>query len=206
MQEHKVHWPDVRKSIFCMSGDHSDSSTKAFIEHATYLNDYPADGQYAKMYEDAADLIVYARQCEIDEQHNHADSYFVPVMFMYRHSIELLLKITVRELIKGRLINDEPEIQKQLGLHDIARLWAICKPGIENRWPDGDKNILDNVESILRDIYKFDPNGQGLRYSRQKKGGKTYQNYPKIVRLELLKDAAKDVISFIRAVSCCNNF
>ena len=188
-----------------MSGDNSDSSTKAFVEHIIDPYIYSADGQYARMFEAAADLIVYARQCGIDEQNSHADSYFVPVMFMYRHAIELLLKITVRELIDGSLINDEPAIQKQLGLHDIDKLWNICRPGIENRWPDGDKNILDNVESIISDIHKFDPNGQGLRYSRQNKGGRTCQNYPKIIRLELLKDAAKDVISFIGAVSGCNN-
>ena len=188
-----------------MSGDNSDSSTKAFVEHIIDPYSYSADGQYARMFEAAADLIVYARQCGIDEQNSHADSYFVPVMFMYRHAIELLLKITVRELIDGSLINDSNKIQKQLTLHDINNLWNICRPGIENRWPDGDKNILDNVESIISDIHKFDPNGQGLRYSRQNKGGRTCQNYPKIIRLELLKDAAKDVISFIGAVSGCNS-
>ncbi len=204
MQEHKMHWPDVRKSIFDMSGDNRDSSTKAFIEHVTYPYEYSAEQHYANMFEDAADLIVYARQCEIDE--GHADRYFVPVMFMYRHSIELWLKITVRELIKGGLIDDKPAIQKQLGSHYIIKLWDICRPGIENKWPDGDKNILDNVKSILSEIHSFDPNGQGLRYSTQKNGNRTCQNYPKVVRLELLKDAAKDVISFIGAVSNCNNF
>lgn len=96
-------------------------------------------------------------------------------------------------------------MNRQFKSNDIIKLWAICRPGIENRWTDGDKNILDNVESTLRDIYKFDPNGQGLRYSRQKNGGRTCKNYPKIVRLELLKDAAKDIISFIGAVSGCND-
>jgi hypothetical protein len=204
MEEYKIHWPDVKKSIFSMSGDHSDSSTKAFIEHAIDQYNY-SDAQYANMFEAAADLIVCARQCEIDEQHKHADSYFVPVMFMYRHAIELWLKITVRELIKGGLIKDDSKIKKQLGSHDIKNLWNICRPGIENRWPDGDKNILDNVESTISDIHKFDPNGQGLRYSRETNGDITCLNYPKIVRLELLKDAAKDVISFIGAVSGCNN-
>lgn len=193
-----------------MSGDNSDSSTKAFVEHIIDPYVYSADGQYARMFEAAADLIVYARQCGIDEQNSHADSYFVPVMFMYRHAMELLLKITVRELIAGSLIKDEPKIQKQLGSHDINNLWNICRPGIENRWPDGDKNILDNVESIINEIHQFDPNGQGLRYSRekdskQKKGDRTCTNYPKIIRLELLKDAAKEVIAFIGAVSGCNN-
>lgn len=205
MEEYKIHWPDVNKSIFDMSGDNSDSSTKAFVEHVINPYSYSEDGQYARMFEAAADLIVYARQCGIDKQHSHADSYFVPVMFMYRHAIELWLKITVRELIEGGQINDEKEVKQQLNRHDINKLWKICRPGIENRWPDGDKNILDNVESILNDIYEFDPNGQGLRYSRQKEGGRTCQNYPKIIRLELLKDAAKEVISFIGAVSGCNN-
>lgn len=194
-----------------MSGDNSDSSTKAFVEHIIDPYAYSADGQYARMFEAAADLIVYARQCGIDEQNRHADSYFVPVMFMYRHAIELWLKITVRELIEGDLINiNNEKIEDDLGRHDINKLWNICRPGIENRWPDGDKNILDNVESIINDIHQFDPNGQGLRYSRQKdskrkKGDRTCENYPKIIRLELLKDAAKEVISFIGAVSGCNN-
>ena len=189
MSRYKFHWPNVRKSLFDMEGDKFDSPTKCFIDHmglSHFGHDY-LSGQYKR----AADQLV-------DFQKDGGDIYqpdglFMPIVYLYRHAIELKLKGLLIIIIQCEMATD-PE--NYLGKHNIMKLWEILKKAIIDEWPESDKSPINNTESLLNDFQRTDKTGQYLRYSHSKEGQDVRAKFPKVVRLEVLQDACNEIFGF----------
>lgn len=196
--ENTFHWPDVRRSFQNMDGDKSDSKTKCFVDHV--YGHYASDEDVSHYYMRCADLAIWAQ--ENDPSQPHPDGLFMPILYLYRHSIELALKNIIRLMYyAGRL----PELPKaELEKHRIIPLWNIARPIIISTWPNSDPSPVNNTQALLEELQRIDKSGQNLRYAHQTNGNRTSKQYPKIVRLELLKEAMHEVHTFI--TSCSGNY
>lgn len=110
-----------------------------------------------------------------------ADAMVYPMAFSARHSVELGLKMSIKELmeiyskpkIKTRVTIDEVEIQKGLRSHNIEILTAILTGllPIDSRLHEYSNVLL----SYLSDYY-FDDRGDMFRYAETVDGGQNLQN------------------------------
>jgi hypothetical protein len=88
----------------------------------------------------------------------------VPILFCYRHWVELRLKDLWA--LRQTLANEE---SPPLGTHDLRALWGHVRPLFEEVWPDGDRAELDRLEVILHELADADPR-ESFRYSVGKDG------------------------------------
>ena len=93
------------------------------------------------------------------------DAY--PVVFLYRHAMELYLKAVLQEL--GELS------QKCLSTHDLRELLPPIrrqfeKWGIEKKLGTGDVATFDDLERLVRDLYAVDGRSDAFRYPINKHG------------------------------------
>lgn len=114
-------------------------------------------GEYAiaGSFKEAGDRLV----AYVSDKKSGQDMLVFPIMFAYRHHLELMIKAVIKE---GR---------RHLGCtgdytytHDLMRLWSECREILEAIFPDDDTEPLDATEHILTQLTKVDPDSQSFRY------------------------------------------
>jgi hypothetical protein len=118
-------------------------------------------GSYASGYKGAADIL--AQRFLEDSQGLDALTY--PIVFLYRHYLELRLK----ELIVDgqRLLHQPIDFQDQ---HGLVQLWHPCRKILGEIWPKEPAVTWDTVENLLKEFDQKDPDGMCFRYPVTTKG------------------------------------
>ena len=120
---------------------------------------------YARGYKKAADTLVE----EVLRTANHQDILVYPILFLYRHYLELQLKVIIAE---GRRLLDDGE-----GFptnHDIASLWSIVKGITRKVWHSPTDPIeFKSVDHIISEYSKIDAGSFSFRYPNNRDGGPT---------------------------------
>lgn len=157
----KSAWPSKRNRAF--SSAKSGKGSKAFDLESIYSR-FP---QHANAFKLAADMVIDAYDGA--RRVPHHDELFLPVAYLYRHFLELKLKSLIRVARdQGFFRNDQRRIQRILGRHDLLDLWTQVRKFLEDGWPGGPSGPLDGVENVVKQFHKADPDGQTLRYDRDK--------------------------------------
>ncbi len=196
-------WPAERRTLFNLKGDGNlFSPTWCSLKWLKDSWSYD-DDRLALEFQRAADKIIDSLG---DNDVFRPDVLFIPIAYLYRHSLELKLKSFVKTQIKCRHLNDEEkdEIVKLLGKHDLENLWKCAKRGIEVRWPGADRAPVKNVQGLIKDFHIVDCDGQMLRYSFDKDGKSNAESYPDDIDLLELKRAFGEVYMFLD--SCHSGF
>ena len=121
-------------------------------------------GLYAEGYKKAGDIVVHSLQDDRFE----IDFVIYPIVFLYRQYVELRLKEIIRD---GRQLFDEDGTFPKH--HKIKELWKEARVILEKVWPDGPKEDLNAVESIISQFSEKDPDSISFRYDKNKKGEDT---------------------------------
>jgi len=118
---------------------------------------------YVEGYKIAAETLVE----KIGSSHRNQDFLAYPIVFLYRHHIELLLKgiiDTGRKYLKG-----ESGFPKH---HKIENLWPEVK-GMARKIIDQDiSHECDFVDHVIREMSSVDPDSMSFRYATDKQGEK----------------------------------
>lgn len=120
---------------------------------------------YTAGYRMAAESLV---QRVIEE--GTQDLLIYPIVFLYRHYIELRLKELL--LSGNRLLKRPVKVEKE---HNIQRLWCKCREIIKAVWPDEDKLFLEVIEDRIGQFCSVDPKSMAFRYPEDLKGNETLQ-------------------------------
>ncbi len=125
------------------------------------------DHAYKAGFRKAA-LQLAEKMCErpIDQ-----DLIVYPIVYLYRHHVELMLKDIFRlaaDLLDQPISNGQ---EKHLGRHDLAKLWSMIRPMLdpvskmvgEDPLPVAD---LDGIDAYMRQLNVHDPGGASFRYAR----------------------------------------
>jgi hypothetical protein len=110
------------------------------------------------------------------EKGSNQDFLVFPIVFLYRHHVELALK-RLLELIADLAEEDlDHKCQKDLERHNIEQLWADFKRFLRT---DKIKSLcgltlpsmdIEGVDSYIQQVSVIDPDAQAFRYARNKKG------------------------------------
>ena len=116
---------------------------------------------YATGYKLAAEILVE----RVDQTNRDQDRLVYPILFNYRHYVELRLKLIIRNAC--RLLDEEPRTPAG---HKLDLLWTEARPLIERCYPNDPKSDLDLAQDLILQFVAADPRSDGFRYSTDRSG------------------------------------
>jgi hypothetical protein len=141
---------------------------KFFHLHSAVISS-PITSPLPGAFKRAADMILDAH---LAARGSHNDVLLFPVLYLYRHCIELKLKDLLLLGIHTRFF-DEAAVDKILdedegiiGEHRLCALWHKVQDFLAHSYQDDPQ--LKVAESMINDLHQIDKDGQTLRYDRVK--------------------------------------
>jgi hypothetical protein len=92
------------------------------------------------------------------------DLLLFPILFAYRHWLELQLKAIIQLGYRWR---DEEAVA--VGTHDLEPLWSRARSAIEDAFP-GDASELDEIGPIISEVAEVDRRSESFRYPHNRDG------------------------------------
>ena len=135
-------------------------------------------------------------------QHGREQDFLVyPIIFLYRHHVELMLKRIIRQvpsLIDGRLSEKQRE---HLEKHRLDLLWedlrgmlpALCKAA---GWDEPDVQVA-GIDNYVRQLSELDADSFSFRYSHSKKGKPSLPKNLKNINLRHFGDLMKRLADYL---------
>jgi len=112
---------------------------------------------YAEGFKRAADQLV---EDLLEARAFAPDLLIHPVLFLYRHYLELRLKELI--IVSGKLLGETYAVPPQ---HELMTLWVEVRPRLERVWPGvSAKKYHDAIEERLREVCRVDPGSYAFRY------------------------------------------
>jgi len=150
----------------------------------------------AEGFRDSARLILV----HYEEDARHPDRFFFSVAYLYRHSVEIMLKEII---VDGRNLNNEP-LRKEdkdgkdvTDFHNLHKLWNEALRLLEIIYAGADKAPLDEAWAILKELHDADPNGVGFRYKKNMKGEVNLENIPRVFSLTTFVSQLETLYDFL---------
>jgi hypothetical protein len=117
----------------------------------------------------AADMILDAH---LAAKGSHNDILLFPVLYLYRHCVELKLKDLLLLGIRTRFFDEAAadkiidEDEGIIGQHRLCALWNKVRDFLAHSYPNDTQ--LKVAESMINELHEIDKDGQTLRYDRVK--------------------------------------
>ena len=112
---------------------------------------------YISGYKEAGDSLVNS----VADRRGTADSLFFPIVFLYRHYIELRIKSLLHD--GHRLLDRESEQKPE---HQLSKLWPEVRAILVELWPDGNEDDLATIDSLIAQFEQIDPRSTTFRYPK----------------------------------------
>jgi hypothetical protein len=177
-------WPKPKDVLFREDTDWSDN---AFLNLGG-----KAWGAYATGYKEAADVLVH----QFLEDWRGKDKLTYPIVFLYRHHIELRLK---QLIINGQALLHKPvDFEDE---HNLVKLWDPCRKILREIWPQEPIATWNNVERLLKEFHKIDSCGMCFRYPVTTKKTGRQPTLPNLNRVGIrhLHEVMQRLASFFEA-------
>ena len=146
---------------------------------------------YAHSYKLAADKLV-----QYVNEHEQKQDYLVfPIVFLYRHSIELWLKHIIE--LGNALYDVDEGFPKS---HLIDRLWQEARKVAEKAWPTAPREELEEVEAYLKVLHSIDPGSFAFRYPTNKDGAPSLPDIT-YVNLRHFSEVANKIDELLSGIS-----
>lgn len=117
--------------------------------------------EFALSYKNAADCLATSMV-----KSNSQSSVVAPMMFLYRHYLELHLKCLLKEA--GEALDDPQQIPPR---HYLLSLWQRVRPLLVRMAPKADDPSLARADEVIAQMDSFDSASFAFRYPVDKSGG-----------------------------------
>lgn len=169
---------------------------------------WDADWAYSTGFRRAAERLA-EHVCETD---NDQDVLVYPIVYLYRHHVELVLKAIIKSASKLLDLELTEQDLKTLGRHDLRELWQTAKPLLDpvcdragnSHFPIAD---LDGVDSYIRQIHAHDSDGQRFRYGTMKTRGASRSGFRpslspdlKLVNIRMFASAMQKLADYLEGI------
>lgn len=138
---------------------------------------------YAYGYKEAADRLVDG----IDNGQGWQDFLVYPILYLYRHYLEVMIKGQIREaqeLLKIERPSTAAEKKKRrieaAEGHDIVALWEYLLTLMHQIYPTKDRSVLDQGTRIITAFTAIDAHGDAFRYPESIQGNATLSSIREI--------------------------
>jgi len=166
---------DSREGIFCgpNRGGPGDTAAIGYIPHDARWS------VYATGYRDAADIVANW----VQTGGRHQDFLVYPIIYLYRHYLELRIKQLIFE---ARDLKEDRDPSTP-DTHDIAKLWNVCRTLLEGEplsYRMGRDAGMADVELVVSEMKTHDPDSSAFRYPYGKPKRKTQKRTPLLAGLK----------------------
>lgn len=175
-------WPRPGDKLFDAEGEEWWYNACLDFEHPNFT-------YYCPGYRKAAEVLIEAASQDEDL----LDFCIYPIVFLYRHYVELRLKETI--LYTRRLLNQEACFPNH---HDLLLLWRERKQLLSQARacpPEKEEAI---VEGLIKELAKADPGSFAFRYPVDKKGDPALPKNSHI-SVKILRDTMERLGNFLDA-------
>lgn len=188
----KMNWPQKGDKAFIGGYDHRSPvyASLEWLKGSGY--DY-----IPTSFKEAADKIV--NNLESGKSTMHADIFFFPVCYLYRHSIELELKNIIEIGVRLGILSDDKKHKELQGSHSLHPLWNRAEVALKEFYAGDPPEDLNAAGCLVQQFHEIDKTGQSFRYSTTKTGESTLDNAPKSVDLANLRDKIDGLYNFLTA-------
>lgn len=176
-----------------MSNEAKTIVTKTFSAredwwHNACLNfSHDARYLYADGYKRAAELV-----CEhACGERGELDILIYPAVFLYRHYIELTLKMLLEDTSE---LTDAP--QKPKPNHKLPGLWAQVKGLLAEVFPESENVPPPNVGDVIQAFAELDPGATAFRYPTTREGEQSLEGI-RHINLAKLQEQLQPMIEFL---------
>lgn len=191
--EEEFRWPEKGDNPFLIKSVDPNSPTWASLDWLASFN--ADDSLFATAFKEAGDKII--KELSRGDDPQHPDMFFMPIAYLYRHSLELKIKQIIRLGIKLDLIQEDKKLSSELKHHRLHQLWDYARKVLEEHWPDSPKEALYAAGGIVQEFHNIDKSGQIFRYSEDSSGKKTLNQLPESVQLTHLQDVFEAVFNLL---------
>lgn len=141
--------------------------------------------RYASGYFEAGARLV----ASLKEDSSAVDCLIYPLVMVYRHGIEIVLKHLSKTLSRLCEQSTEPNLT-----HKLLDNWKIVRRFLNQLEPENE--ALDRVESILKDFVEIDPRGENFRYPEAKDGSMLLQD-TSIINVEVFGEGMAYIANYL---------
>ena len=181
----EIEWPSEGDKLF----RHESGHYSACIN---WVHNRDKQGLYARSFESAAIHMID----HVTETRSELDTFIYPIIFCFRHSLELTLKDIIND---GINLCENLKIDHVPKNHDLLQLWYLVKKIIIDLFPDEDHSILVHVENCMKEIDLADKTSMSFRYPTSKDGAPHLEGMKYIDMLNL-KKTMKALLNFFSGV------
>jgi hypothetical protein len=153
---------------------------------------------YTEGYRRGARLLV---EYVVDRARDQ-DYLVYPVIFLYRHHIELALKNIIMQALYllGRKLSSTEKTH--LEQHRLDLLWADLKPILKGlcetaRWKPLDSEDVEGIDNHIRQLSELDPDSYRFRYTHSKKGDPSLPPEVKQINLRHFAELIEHLVDYL---------
>lgn len=157
-----------------------------------YMKGSGSDWLYATGYRLGAEYLTNY----VVNVHRHQDALVYPIVFMWRHYVELQLKEIMRSA--SMLVEDSTELKLD---HKLYPLWNRLKPLVAEVWPDADPSPLNAVEEIIAQLDEIDRYSFAFRYPTRKDGAASLPEDLLHINIRNFTEVMQRVANFLEAIA-----
>lgn len=128
--------------------------------------------------------------------HRHQDVLVYPIVFMWRHYVELRLKEIIRSASTS--MDDSTELKLD---HKLHALWKRLRPLVEEIELDADPFPLNAVEEIIAQLDEIDRHSFAFRYPTGKDGAPSLPGELSYINIRNFTEVMQRVANFLDAVA-----
>lgn len=140
---------------------------------------------YADSYKRAADQLVKKAIAKEKEQ----DFLIYPILFMYRHHVELQMKYIIRTWYRRK--DERPDYLH----HRLEDLWKECRTIIKDAFPHDDSDDVEIVDEVIQELIEADPRSFNFRYPVDRKEQPVFEE-EKFISLQNLYEVMQKTSHF----------
>ncbi|NIA68444.1 hypothetical protein HBA54_07545 [Pelagibius litoralis] len=149
-------WPSKGDRLLRAENDWDKSVT--FAEHDIARDVHIWDG-----YMRAGAVLV--EQCQLSKDRVDRHELIYPILFCYRHGLELAMKWIIGQYGGWAGIQIDDYLH-----HDLWKLWTACKKVMVEVGSAEEIDGLHATEQVVRDFHELDKGSFSFRYSRDLNG------------------------------------
>lgn len=190
----KQKWPDelLKATDVLISGVPARSHLNACT--GPQVGDMDALEWYADGFRKAARSLVNSLIQNGNTADFPLDVIVYPIVFLYRHHFELMLKLIIRAASgRAKSPTDFPKG------HKLVALWQECRPRVEKMFPTANWGQNDFVERLFKELDTVDPVGQAARYPHDTSGKKSFSQQP-LLNVEHFAETADRLNAYLDSI------
>lgn len=168
---------------------------------ADRLRMFNNDSLLADVFIECADMLVGL--LESGANPTPPDRFLQPVLYLYRHALELDLKSVIRDAEAADVISLTKTKRDNLNrFHGLTWLWETARDDVVPHLGPDNPELTQELEKRLGEIDTIDPHGDAFRYSRDKAGTDSLERVPEFTDFGHFRNVVREIHRYLQGCLC----